>query len=494
MLAYYWLAFTVIPPCLQPRPQALQRTCLKGSVSLNRQHRICLPSAMEFPEKVTLWSFFVQDNNGSIDNPSLGELSSADLQKSPEHEPGNIPCPTSSGSKNLAPVRPMSPETPWILSPVRSSLSLPLLYQCLASLHRHEGIILSLALSKHLIFTGTKSRRIHAWKQPTCTKWGRIRASSGEVRAVLAHGQILFTAHGDCRVRAWGFTARESFQPRKMATIPRRNSFLVFPMKSPSQHKDRISCLAYSHDEKLLYTGSWDKTVKAWNIAENRCEDSFVAHEGPINGMVINQEDGCVFTCSSDGSVKIWRRVFGESSHILTMTLKFQLSPINALALSQSPSSCILYSGSSDGLINFWEKENTSGRFNHGGFLQGHRFAILCLAAVADLVLSGSEDSTIRVWRREEMNCLHSCLTVIEGHHGPVRCLVATLEKESSVEGLLVYSTSLDQTLKVWRVRVYQKEEMSLENPNRDDQKTNGLNFDTSPVLSPSWVVKKLQN
>ncbi|KAK4764929.1 hypothetical protein SAY86_026019 [Trapa natans] len=483
---------------------------------------------MELPEKMTLWNFFLEqeeeeeeEDRNIKNNASLCDLSSSsavgfrNMPSSMLDPRLNVLGRASSGHRNSAPAMPpMSPETPWVLSPVRSSSSPyhPFMYQCLASLHRREGNILSLALSKSLLFTGTKSRRVHVWKQPNCAKWGRIVASSGEVRAALAHGQILFTAHGDFRVRAWGLTAKESLsfgQPRKIATLPRRSSFLMFPTKSPVQHKGCISCLAYNHDEKLLYTGSWDKTVKAWNIRDNRCEDTFVAHEGPINGIVINKEDGCVFTCSLDGFVKIWRRVFGETSHILTMTLRFQLSPINALALSSSPGGCVLYSGSSDGLINFWEKEKTPGRFSHGGFLQGHRFAVLCLVSVADLVLSGSEDSTIRVWRREEMNnCLHSCLVVIEGHRGPVRCLAASVEKKESLAvaegggggGLLVYSADgLDQTLKVWRVRVYPREEMmSPENVNREDVQEkladNGPSFEMSPVLSPSWVARKLQN
>ncbi|KAI3416926.1 WD_REPEATS_REGION domain-containing protein, partial [Psidium guajava] len=400
----------------------------------------------------------------------------------------------SAASATSIPARPMSPETPWMLSPIRTSPSQPLLYHCLASLHRHEGCILSLAVSKDLIFTGTKSCRIHAWRHPDCGEVGYIKAGSGEVWAILAYGRILITAHGDHRVRVWGVSAADNFRPKKIATLPPKNSFFVFPRKSSSQkHKDYISCLAYNHEEKLLYTGSWDKTVKAWKILENRCVDSFVAHESHVNAIAINQDDGCVFTCSSDGSVKIWRRVFGESSHILTMTLKFQLSPVNALALSSSPSTCILYSGSSDGLINFWEKEKTSGRFNHGGFLQGHHFAVLCLAAVADLIFSGSEDATIRVWRREEGNCLHTCLAVMDGHHGPVKCLAATLEREATVKGLLVYSASLDQTFKVWRVKVYPTEKVSLQHSAMEDQQMDGVDFEASPVLSPSWVVKKLQ-
>lgn len=154
-----------------------------------------------------------------------------------------------------------------------------------------------------------------------------------------------------------------------------------------------------------------------------------MAHDGHVNAIVINQQDGCLFTCSSDGSVKIWRRVFRESSHNLTMTLKFQPSPVNALTLSSSSIGCFLYSGSSDGLINFWEKEKMSGRFNHRGFLQGHHFAVLCLVSINDLVISGSEDATMRIWRREEGNSFHSCLTVMDGHHGPVKCLAASLRE-----------------------------------------------------------------
>lgn len=447
---------------------------------------------MDFHEKTTLWSYIHEEAN-KVENPT--RVCILNHRSSSERDDMQFPSARiSTASPSSIPVRPMSPETPWSLSPIRTSPSQPLLYHCLASLHRNEGSILSLAVSKDFIFTGTKSCRIHAWRHPDCAEVGYIKASSGEVWAVLAYGRILITAHGDHRVRVWGVSATDNFRPKKIATLPPKNSFFMFPRKSSNQkHKDYISCLAYNYEEKLLYTGSWDKTVKAWKILENRCVDSFVAHESHVNAITINQEDGCVFTCSSDGSVKIWRRVFGESSHILTMTLKFQLSPVNALALSLSPSTCILYSGSSDGLINFWEKEKTSGRFNHGGFLQGHHFAVLCLAAVADLIFSGSEDATIRVWRREEGNCFHTCLAVMDGHHGPVKCLAATLEREATVKGLLVYSASLDQTFKVWRVKVYPTEKVSLQHSHMEDQQMDGVDFESSAVLSPSWVVKKLQ-
>ncbi|XP_062164966.1 protein JINGUBANG-like [Alnus glutinosa] len=382
-----------------------------------------------------------------------------------------------------------SPESPWTLSPLQTP-SPSLLYHCIASLHRHDGNIYSIAVSKGLVFTGCESNRIRAWRQPDGMERGCLKAPSGQVRAILAYGNMLFTTHKDHKIRVWNFTVSDSFRCKKVSSLPRRSSFLLYPTQ---KHKDSVSCIAYYHAEGLLYTGSYDKTVKAWRISDKKCVDSFVAHADNVNAILVNQDDGCVFTCSSDGSVKIWRRVYTENSHTLTMTLKFQPSPVYTLGLSKTSfNTFFLYSGSSDGSIHFWEKEKMCYRFNHGGFLQGHRFAVLCLVAIEKLIFSGSEDTTIRIWRREEGSCFHECLAVMDGHRGPVRCLAVSLEMEKVVMGFLVYSASLDQTFKIWRVKVLPDEKICFDYFDQSDS-TKTMDCETSPVLSPSWVEKKLQ-
>lgn len=429
-----------------------------------------------------------------------------------------IPSSPAQAQSRLRP--PPSPESPWTCSPLQTP-SPSLIYHCIASLHRHDGTIYSVAALNGVVFTGSDSTRIRAWRPPDCAERGLLKSTSGEVRAILAHGDTLFTSHKDLKIRVWNFAVvSNSFLFKKLSSIPkkRRSSFpSLFSISKPKlaeRHKDCISCLAYYHAEGLLYTGSYDRTVKAWRVATQKCVDSFLAHEDNVTGILVNQDDGCVFTCSTDGSVKIWRRIYRENSHTLTMILRFQPSPVNSIALSSGSGLGFLYSGSGDGTINFWEKERLSYRFNHGGFLQGHRFAVLCVVAVEKMVFSGSEDTTIRIWRREEGSCLHECLAVLDGHRGPVRCLAACLERERVVMGLfLVYSASLDRTFKVWRVKVVPEEEEeeeedrnvsygggggseynSLDRFDRSDSRTTGIDhfYETSPVLSPTWVeIKK---
>lgn len=116
-------------------------------------------------------------------------------------------------------------------------------------------------------------------------------------------------------------------------------------------------------------------------------------------------------------------------------------------------------------------------------------------------MLSGSEDTTIRVWRREEGSCFHECLAVLDAHRGPVKCLAASLEIEKVVVmGFLVYSSGLDQTFKVWRIKVL-PEDGECRGRHHHRQVVEAVDTAVkitehemiSPVLSPSWVEMKLQ-
>lgn len=415
-----------------------------------------------------------------------------------------------------SPLHPQSPESLWTRTPISSPPHSSLLYCCISSL-RHEGDIYSIAVSEDLVLTGSSSRRVHAWQSLDCHARGYLQASSGEVRAMVAQGNMLFTSHKDHKIRVWNLRSNttSNFKPRKVTTLPNNNHFMNFIFRPivpqhrftskpiTPQHKDIISCMAYYHVEGILYTGSFDKTVKAWRLNVRKCIDSFIAHADNIHDMVINQQNGYLFTCSSDGTVKMWLRVYGETSHALIKVLKCHTHPIYALALnvvspSQSQNS-YLYSGSFDGCINFWEQD-VSCQYTQGSkVLQGHQFAVLCLVALENLVISGSEDATIRIWRRSEERivCTHECLAVLEGHRGPVRCLAAFSHKDKFVVSFLVFSASLDRTFKVWRVKLLQEMKNSSVNCNIGDadyiEGRKSMEVERTPVLSPSWVRTKLQ-
>lgn len=199
--------------------------------------------------------------------------------------------------------------------------------------------------------------------------------------------------------------------------------------------------------------------------------ESIEAHDDAINAVVVGF-GGLVFSGSADGTVKVWRRELhgNVTRHFHVRTLLKQENAVTSLVVADgggddggdgSPSS-VLYCGSSDGLVNFWEREKEE--LMYGGVLRGHKQAVLCLSASGSLVFSGSADKTICVWRREkEGDGAHSCLAVLAGHDGPVKCLAVEKdrddedndyheEEEEEPRKWIVYSGSLDKSIKIWRV------------------------------------------
>ena len=199
-------------------------------------------------------------------------------------------------------------------------------------------------------------------------------------------------------------------------------------------------------EQGILYSSSWDHTFKVWRVTDSKCLESVVAHEDAVNSVVSSNE-GMVFTGSADGTVKVWRREMqGKGTkHFFVQTLLNQECAVTALAVD--PTGSIVYCGSSDGMVSFWETEKN---LAHGGVLKGHKLAVLCLTARARLVFSGSADKTICVWRRE--GTIHTCLSVLTGHNGPVKCLAVEDDKDAKGLKFIVYSGSLDKSVKVWNV------------------------------------------
>ncbi|GJN23383.1 hypothetical protein PR202_gb11027 [Eleusine coracana subsp. coracana] len=341
----------------------------------------------------------------------------------------------------------------------------------IGSLVREEGHIYSLAAKTDTLYTGSDSKNIRVWRKQKDS--GGFKSSSGLVKAIVISGERIFTGHQDGKIRVWKVSPKNGLHKR-VGSLPRLRDFLRGSLNPSNyvevrknrtalwiRHSDAVSCLSPMTEQAqgLLYSGSWDRTFKVWRITDSKCLESVVAHDDNVNAIVA-AFDGLVFTGSADGTVKVWRREQqGKGTkHVPVQTLLKQEHAVNALAVSAVAP--VLYCGSSDGLVNFWEGER---HLVHGGVLRGHKKAVFCLAAAGALLLSGSADNTIFVWRRDGSG-VHSCLSVLTGHTEPIRCIAVVEDNAEGSDGAggssaaasssrwIVYSGSLDKSIKVWRV------------------------------------------
>ncbi|XP_051150900.1 protein JINGUBANG-like [Andrographis paniculata] len=328
------------------------------------------------------------------------------------------------------------------------------------SLVREEGHIYSLAATGGLLYTGSDSKNIRVWKN--MQEFAAFKSNSGLVKAIVISDDTIFTGHQDGKIRVWkgggggGSHKRVGTMPTFFAvfkaSIKPRNYIraAVAARRGKAawiRHGDAVSCLSMNKEKGLLYSASWDRTFKVWRAEDFKCMESVRAHDDAVNSVVA-AANGVVFTGSADGTVKVWKReeVGKLIRHAPAQTLLSQECAVTALAVN-APGT-VVYCGASDGAVNFWEVEKHL--MAHGGVLKGHKLAVLCLAAAGSLVFSGSADMTICVWRKEAA-AVHTCLSVLTGHTGPVKCLAVEADGEDD-RRWVVYSGSLDKSVKVWSV------------------------------------------
>ncbi|KAM6564483.1 hypothetical protein CsatB_024481 [Cannabis sativa] len=338
----------------------------------------------------------------------------------------------------------------------------------MGSLVREEGHIYSLAAAGDLLYTGSDSKNIRVWKNQR--EYAGFKSNSGLVKAIVISGDRIFTGHQDGKIRVWKVSNKNTPNYKRVGTLPTLKNYIKCSMKPSNyvevrrhrnvlwiKHFDAISCLSLSEDGTLLYSASWDKTFKVWKVSDFKCLESVQAHDDAVNALV-TAFDGLVFTGSADGTVKVWRREYqGKGTkHFFSQTLLKQECAVTALTVNQEAT--FIYCGSSDGAVNYWERDKS---LSHGGVLRGHKLAVLCLATAGSLVFSGSADMGICVWKRVKGG-EHICLSVLTGHMGPVKCLAVEKERENNnnnntaEEGggerrWIVYSGSLDKSVKMWR-------------------------------------------
>ncbi|KAL9239948.1 hypothetical protein vseg_014219 [Gypsophila vaccaria] len=354
-------------------------------------------------------------------------------------------------------------------------------YKLLDVISGHVGGVSCLALCGEFVLSASQGKDIIVWQQPDLRQFTRFGSGEGSVKAVVTVGNKVFTAHQDSRIRVWKVSRRSENVFRLVETLPTTRDYIGKFMRQSNyvqvrrhhkrlwiEHVDSISCLAVENG--FIYSGSWDKYLKVWRLSDLRCLDSVKAHDDAINGLVA--KNGKVYSASGDGKVKVWVKEGSKKGSSSTPALRLEAVleghkdvSINSVVLSDVNNvGNRVYAGASDGYLMGWERKETKiedeDEDEKGGRVvvewklvvevKAHQMAILCLSLMGEILCSGSADKSICLWKRDVIKGVISKVGVIRGHEGPIKCM--QVSPNCVGNGFLLYSGSLDKSLRVWWV------------------------------------------
>lgn len=167
-------------------------------------------------------------------------------------------------------------------------------------------------------------------------------------------------------------------------------------------HTNGVMCLQF--DDNILATGSYDATIKIWDIETGKEIQTLRGHTSGIRALQF--DDTKLISGSLDNTLKVWNWRTGECMS----TLQGHTEGIITLNFD----GIILASGSVDKTIKIWNFEDKS-CFS----LKGHKDWVNAVNVdiKSRTVLSASDDCTVRLWDLDTK----SCIRTLEGHVGQVQ-------------------------------------------------------------------------
>ncbi|MEE6162103.1 hypothetical protein U9R62_12285 [Cylindrospermopsis raciborskii DSH] len=196
-------------------------------------------------------------------------------------------------------------------------------------------------------------------------------------------------------------------------------------------HEGGITSVCFSPDGQSIGTGSWDKTIRLWNLRGENIQQ-FRGHEGGITSVCFSPDGQSIGTGSEDGTARLWN-LQGKNIQ------QFRGHEGGITSVCFSPDGQSIGTGSEDGTARLW---NLQGK-NIQQF-RGHEGGVtsICFSPDGQSIGTGSEDGTARLWNLQGEN--------IQQFHGHEDWVTSV---SFSPDGQILATTSVDKTVRLWNLQ-----------------------------------------
>uniref|UniRef100_A0A8C1Z9U6 Transducin beta like 3 n=1 Tax=Cyprinus carpio TaxID=7962 RepID=A0A8C1Z9U6_CYPCA len=259
-------------------------------------------------------------------------------------------------------------------------------------LYGHTDTILSIdVFRKGSMFAScAKDNSLRLWKMDL--KSGHVRCvaqGSGHSNAVgsVACSRLkkafLVSGSQDCTIKVWDL-------PDPLPDVGCEPVLMTARLTEKAHDKD-VNSVTISPNDKLLASGSQDRTAKLWSLADMSLLGVFRGHSRGVWCVQFSPVDQVLATASADGSIKIW------SIQDFSCLKTFEGHDASVLKIIFVSRGTQLVSSGSDGLVKLWTiKTNECVKT-----FDAHQDKVWALhgGSKDDLMVTGSADSTITLWK-----------------------------------------------------------------------------------------------
>ncbi|OUM64140.1 hypothetical protein PIROE2DRAFT_69297 [Piromyces sp. E2] len=284
----------------------------------------------------------------------------------------------------------------------------------------HEtNVVTCLQFDSDRIVSGSDDTTINVYDTKTGQLLKKLEGHNGGVWALQYWKNTLVSGSTDRTVRIWDIEEGRCTHKFHGHTSTVRCLIIMTPTENPITHKVEPKF-------PVIITGSRDSTLRIWKLPDIKKDPPYNSSDygngsnnnNPyflklLNGhtdsvRAIAGSGNVLVSGSYDHTVRIWNISTGENTFVLRGHRE------KVYSIGYSPELQKAASGSMDFNVRVWCTTTGECLFN----LEGHSSLVGLLEISPNYIISGAADSTLRIWSAET----GQCMSVLNGHQAAISC------------------------------------------------------------------------
>lgn len=175
------------------------------------------------------------------------------------------------------------------------------------------------------------------------------------------------------------------------------------PHKMLKGHSHFVSDVVMSSDGQFALSGSWDKTLRLWDLSTSKTTRMFKGHTKDVLSVAFSADNRQIVSGSRDRSIKLWNTL-GVCKY--TIQDEGHGDWVSCVRFSPNTANPIIVSSSWDRKVKVWNLTNCklkTNHYGHGGYLNN-----VAVSPDGSLCASGGKDGNAMLWDLNEGKHLYT--------------------------------------------------------------------------------------